>query len=400
MTHAQRKLARIQFATLLWTLMLAGWNDGTTGPLLPRIQEVYHVGFTIVSLIFVFACIGFVGGAVANMYLTPYIGFGKTVVLASLCQVIAYSIQATAPPFPVFILAYTINGVGIAIQDAQANGFVATLSRRPETKMGVLHACYGLGAFLAPLAATHFAQIHRWNFHFLISLGIAVSNTILLIVVFKLKTQDECLALAGEIIPERVEGEDGTFKQVMMTRSVHLFAFFVLIYVGVEVTIGGWIVTFIIDVRKGGSSSGFISSGFFGGLCVGRILLLWVNKKVGERLVLFIYAGIAIALELTIWFVPSLIQNAVAVSVVGVLLGPMYPIVMNQAGRILPRWILTSSIGWIAGFGQAGSAVLPFMTGAIAQKHGIKTLQPLLVGMMTLMTGLWAIAPRTPRRID
>lgn len=68
------------------------------------------------------------------------------------------------------------------------NGFVTTLSRRPETKMGILHA------------------------------------------------------LVGEVIPERVKGEDDTFKQVMMTRAVHLFAFFVL---------------------KGGSSSGYISTGFF-----------------------------------------------------------------------------------------------------------------------------------------
>jgi fucose permease len=83
------------------------------------------------------------------------------------------------------------------------------------------------------------------------------------------------------------------------------------------------------------------------------------------------------SLELIVWFVPSLIGDAVAVSIVGVLLGPIYPIVTNEAGRILPRWLLTGAIGWIAGFGQAGSAVLPFMTGALASKVGIKSLQPL-----------------------
>ncbi len=82
-------------------------------------------------------------------------------------------------------------------------------------------------------------------------------------------------------------------------------------------------------------------------------------------------------LELVVWLVPSLIGGAVAVSFVGVLLGPIYPIVMNHAGRVLPPWLLTGSIGWIAGFGQAGSAVLPFMTGAIASRTGIKSLQPL-----------------------
>lgn len=42
-TPAMKLKARIQFATLCWSLFMAGWNDGTTGPLLPRIQSVYHV---------------------------------------------------------------------------------------------------------------------------------------------------------------------------------------------------------------------------------------------------------------------------------------------------------------------------------------------------------------------
>lgn len=35
--------ARIQFAVMCFSLFMAGWNDGTTGPLLPRMQKVYHV---------------------------------------------------------------------------------------------------------------------------------------------------------------------------------------------------------------------------------------------------------------------------------------------------------------------------------------------------------------------
>jgi len=133
---------------------------------------------------------------------------------------------------------------------------------------------------------------------------------------------------------------------------------------------------------------------------IGRVALLWVNSKVGEQRALFIYAILAMGLELIVWLVPSLIGDAVAVSIVGVFLGPIYPIIMNEASRILPRWLLTSSIGWIAGFGQAGSAVLPFMTGALASRVGIKSLQPLLVGMMSFMIGLWWLVPWSPRRMD
>jgi hypothetical protein len=42
-TKRQRLRARVQFATVCGSMYLAGWNDGTTGPLLPRIQIVYGV---------------------------------------------------------------------------------------------------------------------------------------------------------------------------------------------------------------------------------------------------------------------------------------------------------------------------------------------------------------------
>jgi hypothetical protein len=54
--------------------------------------------------------------------------------------------------------------------------------------MGVLHAAYGLGALVAPLVATQFAQARRWNFHYLTSLAIALSNVLLLAVVFRGRT--------------------------------------------------------------------------------------------------------------------------------------------------------------------------------------------------------------------
>ena len=48
---AKEKLLRrrrlIQFATLCWCFILEGWNDGSTGPLLPRIQNTYHVSVSV-----------------------------------------------------------------------------------------------------------------------------------------------------------------------------------------------------------------------------------------------------------------------------------------------------------------------------------------------------------------
>lgn len=40
---AFRRNARLQFFALCYSFFLEGWNDGSTGPLLPRIERNYHV---------------------------------------------------------------------------------------------------------------------------------------------------------------------------------------------------------------------------------------------------------------------------------------------------------------------------------------------------------------------
>ncbi|KIM30928.1 hypothetical protein M408DRAFT_272760 [Serendipita vermifera MAFF 305830] len=42
-TPKMRRYEMVVFAAMSFSLFLAGWNDGTVGPLLPRIQEVYGV---------------------------------------------------------------------------------------------------------------------------------------------------------------------------------------------------------------------------------------------------------------------------------------------------------------------------------------------------------------------
>jgi fucose permease len=207
--------------------------------------------------------------------------------------------MAPGPPFPVFILAYLVNGFGISLLTAHTNGYIASQTRSPAIKMGILHASYGIGALVAPLVATQFASMPKWSFYFLTSLGIALVNVVVLSFVFRGRSQTDCLLEMEDPIAATTTSDDaasrGLFKQVMRRRVVHNVALFILIYVGLEVTIGGWTVTYVINERGGDASSGYISSGFFGGLFVGRIALLWINHVLGARRVIFIYAAFVLA---------------------------------------------------------------------------------------------------------
>src|SRR6266550_3301361 len=73
--------------------------------------------------------------------------------------------------------------------------------------MGILHAAYGAwlhsylpsapvkaytgaGALCAPLVSTQFSHLRHWSFHYLVSVGIAISNMAILATVFGFRTQD------------------------------------------------------------------------------------------------------------------------------------------------------------------------------------------------------------------
>jgi len=48
------------------------------------------------------------------------------------------------------------------------------------------------------------------------------------------------------------------------------------------------------------------------------------------------------SLGFVVWLVPPLAGDAVAAAAIEILLGPMYPIAMNHAERMLPRWFITA----------------------------------------------------------
>ncbi|KAI5123262.1 hypothetical protein M0805_001351 [Coniferiporia weirii] len=391
---AMKRKASIQFFAVCFVLFLGGWDAGTLGPLLPRIQAYYHVNYTMVSLTFVLNCIGFLSGATMQIYMTDRWGFGKVIIIGSIGHLIGYVIMATAPPFPLFCIAYFVNGWGIALQDSLANGYVAGLSENSSVKMGLMHATFGLGAVCSPFSETRFATMPRfWHYHFIVSLGVSAINTAFLMFVFRSKTQDECMLEIGEAVAERGTSDDSKYKQILSQKVVHLLALFSLLYVGVELAIGGYIV----GDRNGSSSSGYITTGFYGGLTLGRAGLIWINQMAGEYCIIFVYIILALGLELVVWRVPSLIGDAVAVSFIGLFIGPMYPILMNVTGRLIPPWLLNGSIGWISSFGYAGSALLPFITGALASRFGIVSLQPVLITLLASMLVIWAVVPSGSR---
>ena len=90
----------------------------------------------------------------------------------------------------------------------------------------------------------------------------------------------------------------------------------------------------------------------------------------------------SLALEIIIWFTNSLIGNAVCFSLIGVAFGPVFPAALMFVSDILPDDLRSGAMGLIGSIAGAGGAVGPLVTGAISDRYGLWTLQPVMAAMM------------------
>lgn len=184
------------------------------------------------------------------------------------------------------------------------------------------------------------------------------------------------------------------FRAVFRCRESYIIAAFALFYVGCEVACGGWTSSFLLakDPTLSKSDANALISGFWAGIAAGRVLLIPVTALLGSSMAVFVYLAVAIGLQLVVWLVPQLIAQGIALAIMGTALGPLFPIMVETAARkIRPRALHTTAIAFIVSFGSAGSALMPFIVGLIAQARGIEVLAPILVALLAAQAFCWAL---------
>jgi hypothetical protein len=73
--------------------------------------------------------------------------------------------------------------------------------------------------------------------------------------------------------------------KALKSKTLILGALFIFAYQGAEVSISGWVISFLIATRHGSPPAvGYVTSGFWGGITLGRFLLSHPAHKVGEKI--------------------------------------------------------------------------------------------------------------------
>lgn len=283
-----------RIAAAFWSLLVMGLQDALNGALVTYMAAYYHLSYTSVSLIFLSPFVGYTASAATNNWVHMHFGQRGIAAICSSCHLVAYVVSALHPPYPVLVVFYALAGFGTGLGDAGWNSWVGAMDHANEL-LGMMHACYGLGATLSPLIAT--AMITKfgaqWYEFYYVMIGAAVLEGAAALSAFWKCTgkvfresHEEPQTLGGGRSENRMRE---ALLKMPASRVTWLVAFFMLCYVGAEVSLGGWIVNFMLVVRHGEAfASGMVATGFWLGLTLGRVILGFVTPRLGERLALMV----------------------------------------------------------------------------------------------------------------
>lgn len=451
-------------ATIIFSLS-AGLSDGAPGAILPRIETYYGINYTVVSLIWMANALGFIVIAMISHKLQPMLGARRAQALGCIFLLIMYAMVSSASKFPVVVLGFFFGGLGLAIIESFQNVFLSRFDKASTYLgyyhgaygMG---AC--IGPMLATAMVNSGA---KWSEYYYILLGTTTLNFFNLYFSFSgyerdakawehydplleegvspgaltdeglrlvttesinldetsskmLGSPSSKSVLRGARKENSVEPlplDETTYEAVNLsdsneTSEIHdavclpktwYMALFVLCYQGAEVSLGGWVVTFLEVYRHGSTkTTGYVASGFWGGLTVGRLFLTPnIHRLIGAKRGVSCLVLMAFVCSFFAWLLPVLTAEAVFISIIGLVTGPVYPLMVTVAVKVLPRKIQVIALTIVTAFGSSGGAIFPFLVGLISQTVGTYVVMPIYIGLLTMTLVMWYLLPNPDRSV-
>lgn len=377
--------SRPQLGTAFFGFVLIGVASGAWGVLLPSLSAYYNVDKSVVGLLFFASAVGYFLSALSTGFLTAKLGQRWYLVTGTATFMLCCVLLALKPSFALVLFIRLFQGMATGILEAGLNLFVAALPNNTAL-LNYLHAFYGVGALVGPLiASTILALSWGWNTAILIWTFLALPLLIGLLALFR--HQSSGAAHEGQT----GEGENGLLAALKIP-VVWFATLFLLFYVGVEVSLGSWGYTFLLENRhESDLLAGGIVSGYWLGLTLGRFILNNIAGRLRlglSRLMYTCMGGIVLGI-LMIWLIPGVVASAVAFCLTGFSLGPIYPSTVALVPDIVPSRMVSSAIGFLVGLSILGVALFPWIAGALAQYTGIWSLLPYSVGLTVIMLALW-----------
>jgi fucose permease len=402
---------------------LIGVGAGVNGVVLAAQLDDYAVDKATIGITFFTSSAGFVVAGMTAGALIQRFGFRIALAVGGGGMVLAGLYTATHPRFVAFAILQVLVGYATGVLESVLNAYLAALPNS-TTLLNRLHAFFGVGALVGPPLATWIVDRTSWTV-VLLALGLAYVPVVagFLIAFPRPRPHISDVTAGTDISPGSVAGGPGTALQgpapdptpapdpvpvpdsapapapdrgllrpALRQRGVLLGAALLAVYVGLELGVGNWGFSYLIQARgQSEALAGYSVSGYWLGLTLGRFLISPVATRLGATAVGLMFACLAgvMAAAALAWLVPAAVAASAAFVLLGFFLGPIFPTTMAVVPRLTSARLVPTAIGVMNAGSVVGGSALPWLAGAIAQGVGLWTLLPFAVTLALVQLAIW-----------
>lgn len=335
-----------------------GLASASLGPTLPNLAENTHTTLSQISNLFMARSLGYVFGSLFTGRLYDrWLGHPIMAVAAFFSAAIFMVVPLVTHLWLLMAILFLV-GLNEGAVDVGGNTLIVWLhGREVGPFMNGLHLFFGIGAFIAPLIV---AQSLNWTG----DITAAYWSFGLLVLPISL-----ALALLPSP-PVRHSNHEEANAEPTNYRLVGLFTLFFFLYVGMEITLGGWISTYALQLNlTTEANAALLASAFWGSFTFGRLIAIPLAFRLRPRTILITdLVGTFLSLMLMLLWPTSLIAVGIGAMGVGVSVASMFPTMLSFAGRRINITAQVTSIFFLGA--SLGSMFLPFLMGRIIENFG------------------------------
>jgi len=384
-SHGQSSNYRFALGSLTTLFFLWGFITCLNDILIPHLKAVFDLSYGQAMLIqFCFFSAYFLVSIPASKIVAKY-GFQKGIVIGLLVAAIGCGMfypAASSHSYIVFLSALFTLASGITILQVSANPYVSALgpTATASSRLTMTQAFNALGTTVAPffgaylildqaasaMSATETAQSVQLPY-----LLLAASLLVLAALFAWIKLPEVEQSSARKITEPGIKAHaKGSAWQY---RHLSLGAIAIFVYVGAEVAIGSFLISFLSQENIAGiaeSEAAKYVAYYWGGAMVGRFAGAIIMQKIAAGKVLAFNAISAVFLLVVVLCTNGDIAM-VAILLIGLCNSIMFPTIFSLALTGLKQH--TSQGSGILCLAIVGGAIVPLLQGAFADIVGVQT---------------------------
>ena len=374
--------SRVLFVCACLGMLAFGIVLSTLGAVLPSIIERFgldkaHAGQLLLIMTFGIIVASLVFGPMVDRY-----GYKGILLVATALILVGLEGIAFAPTLASLRVAIALIGFGGGIVNGGTNALVADISGGERgSKLNLLGVFFGISAVGVPFVLATLTG--RFSQSALMA-GVGA----LVIVPFAV------IAASGFPMPKQPQGFPITAAAGLLRDPVMLLmAAILFLESGVELTVGGWISTFVKEVLGVGAGNALIIlSLYWLGMMLTRIAVGKILKRASHIGVLYVLLAIALVGVALLLATHNVAIAAAGVFLLGVGFAAMFPTVL---GFIADRYATLSGTAFSLAIAIAltGGMSLPFLAGILGGVYGMRgsfLIVPVALVMQGLLLGVLA----------